>query len=100
MVEVKPNAGIAYLKISNMIAKSANSCGSTVFEKRAIYWKAAQYAERAARVDASIASSARQTADSYRQRAPSKSDIFTEGMAGKTITFSCWVGGSVKVPSL
>jgi tetratricopeptide (TPR) repeat protein len=100
MLEVKPSAGIAYLKIANMIASSANNCGSTVFEKRAIYWKAAQYAERAARVDGSIASSARQTADSYRQRAPSKTDIFSEGMAGKTITFSCWVGGSITVPSL
>lgn len=100
MLEAKPSAGIAYLKIANMIANSANDCGSTVFEKRAIYWKAAQYAERAARIDASIASSASQTAESYRQRAPSKSDIFTEGMAGKTITFNCWVGGSVTVPNL
>lgn len=100
MLEAKPSAGIAYLKIANMYAKSANSCGSTVFEKRAIYWKAAQMADKAARVDGSIASSARQTASSYRGLAPSKSDIFTEGMAGKVITFSCWVGGSVKVPNL
>ncbi len=100
MVEVKPSAGIAYLKIANMIANSANSCGNTVFEKRAIYWKAAEMADRAARVDGSIASNARSAASSYRGRAPSKSDIFTEGMAGKTITFNCWVGGSVRVPSL
>lgn len=100
MVEVKPSAGIAYLKIADMIAKSANSCGNTVFEKRAIYWKAAEYADRAARVDGSIASNARSAASSYRGRAPSKSDIFSEGMAGKTITFNCWVGGSVRVPSL
>ncbi|MBT8276654.1 MAG: hypothetical protein KJO39_10950 [Bacteroidia bacterium] len=100
MVEVKPSAGIAYLKIANMIAKSANSCGSTTFEKRAIYWKAAEMADRAARVDGSIASNARSTASSYRGRAPSKTDIFSEGMAGKTVTFNCWVGGSVRVPSL
>jgi tetratricopeptide (TPR) repeat protein len=100
MVDVKPSAGIAYLKIANMIANSANSCGSTVFEKRAIYWKAAEYADRAARVDGSIAGNARSTANAYRERAPQKSDIFSEGMGGKTITFNCWVGGSVKVPSL
>jgi tetratricopeptide (TPR) repeat protein len=100
MVDVKPSAGIAYLKIANMIAKSANSCGSTVFEKRAIYWKAAEYADRAARVDGSIAGNARSTASAYRDRAPQKTDIFSEGMAGKTVTFKCWVGGSVKVPSL
>ena len=26
--------------------------------------------------------------------------IFSSGMAGKTVTFGCWVGGSVKVPAL
>jgi tetratricopeptide (TPR) repeat protein len=100
MVEVKPSAGIAYLKISNMYAASANNCGSSTFEKRAIYWKAAEMARKAARVDGSIAGSANATADSYEQRAPSKSDIFSEGMAGKTISFNCWVGGSVRVPNL
>lgn len=100
MVEVKPSAGIAYLKIANMYGSSANSCGNTTFEKRAIYWKAAEMADRAARVDGSIASNARSTASAFRGRAPSKSDIFSEGMAGKTITFNCWVGGSVRVPSL
>jgi len=100
MVEVKPSAGIAYLKIANMYGNSANSCGTTTFEKRAIYWKAAEMADRAARVDGSIASNARSTASAFRGRAPSKSDIFSEGMAGKTITFNCWVGGSVRVPSL
>lgn len=100
MVEAKPSAGIAYLKIAQMVASSANSCGGSTFEKRAVYWKAAEYADRAARLDASIASNARSAASSYRGLAPSKSDIFSEGMAGKTITFNCWVGGSVKVPNL
>ncbi|MCW8981165.1 MULTISPECIES: hypothetical protein [Altibacter] len=100
MVEAKPSAGIAYLKIANMYAASANNCGTTTFEKRAIYWKAAEMADKAARVDASIAGTARATASSYRERAPQKTDIFSEGMAGKTITFNCWVGGSVRVPNL
>ena len=34
------------------------------------------------------------------ERAPSKSDIFDAGLGGKTITFKCWVGGSVRVPTL
>ncbi len=100
MVEAKPSAGIAYLKIANMIAKSANNCGNTVFEKRAIYWKAAHMADKAARIDGSIAANARATSSAFRGRAPTKSDIFSEGMAGKTITFNCWVGGSIRVPSL
>ena len=57
-------------------------------------------ANKAARVDGSIASTARDAASSYMQRAPSKSDIFSAGKAGQTISFSCWVGGSVRVPNL
>ena len=100
MIEVRPSAGIAYLKIAQMIGESSNSCGNTVFEKRAINWLAADMAAKAARVDGSIASSANAAASAYRQRAPQANDIFIEGMAGKTITFNCWVGGSVKVPNL
>ncbi|MFT5436034.1 MAG: tetratricopeptide (TPR) repeat protein [Ulvibacter sp.] len=99
-LEYQPSMGRAYLKIANMYAASANDCGSTVFEKRAIYWKAADMASKAARVDGSIAGNARETASSYTQRAPTKSDIFDAGMGGKTITFNCWVGGSVRVPKL
>ncbi|MDP2686068.1 MAG: tetratricopeptide repeat protein [Aequorivita sp.] len=100
MLEVKPSAGIAYLKIAQMIGDSSNSCGNTVFEKRAINWLAAEMAAKAARVDGSVASSANAAASAYRQRAPQASDIFSEGMAGKTVTFNCWVGGSVRVPNL
>jgi tetratricopeptide (TPR) repeat protein len=96
----KPSMGISYLRIAAMIAGSANDCGDTTFNKRAVYWKAANYARRAASVDASLKDNANETASSYEQRAPSKSDIFQEGMQGKTVTFSCWVGGSVKVPNL
>lgn len=99
-LENKPSMGIAYLRIAAMIAGSANDCGNTTFEKRAVYWKAANFARRAASVDAALKDNATETASSYEQRAPSKSDIFQEGMQGKTVSFSCWVGGSVKVPNL
>ena len=100
MLEVKPSAGIAYYKIGTMYGESSNSCGTTVFEKRAMNWLAADMMDKAAKVDGSIAGNAKAAAVSYRQRAPQASDIFSEGMAGKTITFNCWVGGSVRVPNL
>ncbi|HLW40427.1 MAG TPA: hypothetical protein VKX31_08555 [Brumimicrobium sp.] len=99
-IDAKPSMGRAYLQIAAMYASSANDCGDTVFEKRAINWLAADLARTAARVDPSVASNANAAVESYLGRAPSKSDIFTDAMEGKTITFSCWVGGSVKVPKL
>lgn len=99
-LKYNPSNGRCYLRIAQMYSQSSNDCGSTVFEKRAVNWLAANMADKAALVDASIASEARSAASSYRQRAPSKSDIFSDGMAGKTVSFNCWIGGSVKVPNL
>lgn len=99
-IDANPANGKAYLLIANLYAGSANDCGSTPFEKRAIYWKAAEMARKAGRVDPALSGHASQTAASYDAKAPTKEMIFSSGMAGQTITFSCWVGGSVKVPSL
>lgn len=100
-IDAKPSLGNAYLQIANMIAQSANSCGDTTFNKRAVYWLAADYAARAARVDPSIASTANQTATAYRGRAPQKSDVFQEGRsAGEAITIGCWIGETVRIPQM
>ncbi|MBZ9628764.1 tetratricopeptide repeat protein [Psychroflexus sp. CAK57W] len=100
-LDSKPSLGIAYLKIADMYAKSANDCGKTVFEKRAVYWLAADYATRAGIVDPSISSNADATAESYKARAPQKSDIFQEEAAGRKISFSnCWIRESVVVPNI
>lgn len=99
-LDANPSNGRAYLLIANLYATSANDCGSTPFEKRAIYWKAADMARRAGRVDPSLSGNANKSAASYSAKAPSKTDIFNSGLAGKTIPFNCWVGGSVTVPNL
>ena len=96
----QPSLGKAYLLIANLYASSANACGETQFDKRAVYWLAANTARKAAKVDASIKKAALKTAKSYEGRAPSKTDIFTEGKEGASVTFSCWIGASVKVPTL
>ncbi len=94
-----PSLGVAYLRIAAMYAASANDCGDSTFNKRAVYWLAASTAERAGRVSPSLSGTANQTAASYRATAPSKADIFSSGMGGKTITIGCWIGSSVRVPT-
>ena len=96
----QPSLGKAYLLIASLYASSANSCGGTQFNKRAVYWLAAQTAQKAGRVDASIRKIANRTVASYNGRAPSKTDIFTDGSQGKRVTFSCWIRRSIRVPNL
>ena len=99
-IDANPANGKAYMLIASLYAGSANDCGTSSFEKRAIYWKAADMARQAGRVDPSLSGKASQAAASYNAKAPNKEMIFSSGMAGKTVTFSCWVGGSIKVPNL
>ncbi|MEX0274572.1 MAG: hypothetical protein AB3N16_09345 [Flavobacteriaceae bacterium] len=99
-LDANPSNGKAYLLMGSLVASSANQCGGTAFEKRAVYWKAAELARKAGRVDPSLSGRASKAAASYNAKAPTKEMIFTEGMAGKSVSFSCWVGGSVRVPSL
>lgn len=86
-----PSNSNAYQIIAYTYANAADECGSTPFEKRAIYWLAAEVARKGGLEN---------LASRYEKLAPTKADIFSSGMAGKTITFKCWVGQSVKVPSL
>ena len=96
----QPSLGRAYLLIANMYADSANNCGDTQFNKRAVYWLAADLARKAGNVDNSLSKIARRTAESYTGRAPSKTDIFTEGNEGVVIKFDCWINIRVTVPKL
>ena len=75
-------------------------CISDRFNKRAVFWLAAQTAVKAGRVDASLKKISDRTAAAFNGRAPTKTDIFTEGNQGTNITFSCWIRRSVKVPNL
>jgi len=98
-LEFKPSMGSAYLLIARLYASSADQCGTDKFSKLATYWLAASTAERAAKVDPSKAKAARKLAANYRVHAPSKTEIFMKGMAGKKIPMKCWIGGSVTVPN-
>lgn len=99
-LKLNPSNGRPHLSIASMYAASAKNCGDTNFNKRAVYWYAAQEARKASRVDPTLSKAAAQSAASYEAKAPQKSEIFTEGNSGQTINIGCWIGGSVKVPSI
>lgn len=99
-LKLNPSDGSPYLAIAAMYAKSANNCGDSNFNKRAVFWLAANEAEKAGRVDGRLRSAAAKTAVSYRASAPSKADIFNCSCSGTTIKIGCWIGRSVTVPSI
>jgi len=97
---LNPSNGRAHIEIANMYAASANNCGDTQFNKRAVFWLAAAEARKAGRVDANLKSYADGLAANFEGKAPQKSEIFTEGNGGSTVRIGCWIGASVTVPKI
>lgn len=99
-LKLNPSNGRPHLSIATMYASSAKNCGDTNFNKRAVYWLAAQEARKASRVDPTLKKAAAQSAANYEAKAPQRAEIFTAGNAGQTIKIGCWIGASVQVPNL
>ncbi|WP_369997162.1 hypothetical protein [Winogradskyella sp.] len=99
-MKLNPSDGSPHIAIAAMYAKSANSCGDDNFSKRAVFWLAALEAEKAGRVDGRLKSAAAKSAASYRASAPSKSEIFSKGNAGQSLTIGCWIGRTITVPNI
>ena len=99
-LKYNPSNGRPYLSIAAMYAASANSCGDDNFNKRAVFWLAAEEAAKAARVDGNLKSAAAQSVANYEAKAPTRAEIFSKGNQGQVITIGCWIGSSVKVPNL
>lgn len=92
-----PNMGKAYLYIASLYAKSANSCGNDVFEKKMVYVAALNKAQKAQRVDPGCG--AGRYIRSYKGNIPSKKDIFKKGAtSGSSFKINCWIGETVRVP--
>ena len=95
----QPSMGKAYLLIASAYAASANSCGTSEFEKRMVYVAAANKAAMAKKVDPSISSLASKYISSYMGSAPSTKLIFTEGkQSGASHRVGCWINETVKIP--
>ena len=97
-LKLNPSNGAPYLRIADMYARSANNCGDTSFNKRAVFWLAAAEARKAGRVDSRLKKASSQAAANYEAKAPSKSDVFQCACSGTVIKVGCWIGASVTVP--
>jgi hypothetical protein len=94
-LSVKPSMDKAYMYMASLYSQSLNDVGLTdAFDKRAIYWLAAQTARKGGTAAASAFSA------KYEAAAPTRAEIFNSGKAGQQICFKGWVGKCVTVPNL
>lgn len=96
--ELRPNEGMPYLKIGDMIASSASQCKTDdACVSKAVYWLAADYFAKAKSIDPSIAETANQRIGTYSAYFPEKNDCFFKSIkAGDNVKINCWVNESTK----
>ncbi len=96
-LKYNPNLGKAYLYIASLYAKSANSCGSSVFEKKMVFVAALNKARKAQQVDPGCG--AGRYIRSYKGNIPTKKEVFQQGVTpGSSHKVGCWIGETVRVP--
>ncbi len=96
-LKYNPNLGKAYLYIASLYAKSANNCGTSVFEKKMVYVAALNKARKAQQVDPGCG--AGRYISSYSKNTPTKKEIFQQGVAsGSSHKVGCWINETVRVP--
>lgn len=89
--------GKAYLLLAQ-IYSSAQDCGATPLEKKAIYILASRTALTAAEKTPSLKATAERQSELFLKNAPSVDEIRKEGLSGKMITYNCWIKASVTLP--
>lgn len=100
-LEAKPSSGKSYIFLAQLYASSSNDCGKDNFEKKAIYWLAANTAKQAGIVEPALKKSADQAASDFTKKAPSKAEVSqAKRKAGEQISYDCWIGETVSIPKL
>lgn len=100
-IEAKPSSGKSYIFLSQLYASSSNECGKDNFEKKAIYWLAANAAKQAGIVEPIMKKSGDELAQDFLKSAPSKAEVSqAKRKTGEQIAFDCWIGETVSIPKL
>ncbi len=97
-LEINPSSGEPYLIIGLSYAASSNSCGSSAFEKAAVFWAAVDMFVKAKNVDPALSEKANEYIDKYSAYFPTKEEAFFNGYTdGMTYIVGCWINEKTTV---
>ncbi|HEY0047508.1 MAG TPA: hypothetical protein VGB44_12440 [Flavobacterium sp.] len=96
-IAANPNNGKAYLLLAQ-IYSSAEECGATPLEKKAVYLLASKAAIQAGEKEPSLKAAAQRQSELFLKKGPSIDEIREQNQSGKSITYKCWLNTSVILP--
>lgn len=94
-----PKMGKAYLFLAQLYTNSANDCGTTDFEKKAIYYLAIQTAQKAGISEPRLKPTAEKMAKDLEKKSVTADEISKAKMNGKSLKLGCWINETITFPS-
>ena len=94
-----PKMGKAYLFLAQLYSNSANDCGKTDFEKKAVYYLAIQTAQKAGVAEPRLKPTADKAAKDYEAKSLTADEISKAKMNGKLVTIGCWINETFTFPA-
>lgn len=93
-----PKMGKAYLFLAQLYGNASNECGTSDFEKKAVYYLAIQTVQKAGIVEPRLKPTADRMEADFTQKTLSPSEISNAKMNGKTINIGCWINETITFP--
>ena len=94
-----PKMGKAYLFLAQLYANSANDCGKTDFEKKAVYYLAIQTAKKAAIAEPRLKPTSDKVAKDFEAKSVTAAEISKAKMNGKSLSIGCWINETITFPA-
>lgn len=98
-ITLDPKMGRAYLFLAELYSNSAEECGQTPFQKKAIYYLAQKTIKKAALAEPLLKITAEKMTENLASKSLTSSDISKEKMNGKSIKIGCWINETVAFPT-
>jgi len=98
-VALDPKMGRAYLFLAELYSNSAEECGQTPFQKKAIYYLAQTTINKAALAEPILKTTVQRMTESLSTKSLTPTEITNEKMNGKSMKIGCWINETVTFPS-
>ncbi|WP_264520450.1 tetratricopeptide repeat protein [Flavobacterium sp. N1994] len=94
-----PKMGKAYLFLAQLYANSTDECGRTEFEKKSVYYLAAETVKKAGVAEPRLKPTSDKMSSDFAKKSVTQDDIKNAKMAGKSLNIGCWINETVTFPS-
>lgn len=98
-VSLDPKMGRAYLFLAELYTNSAEECGQTPFQKKAIYYLAQTTINKAALAEPILKTTVQKMTESLAAKSVTPAEITAEKMNGKSIKIGCWINETITFPA-